>query len=541
MKLAKLLRFLFVLACSPTTSCADSSQVQDENTTVPFSILLDGVDCPKQENNIQVPTSGKEYLFKIKAENNLTWSAELQNVSEGWLTTESEGTHQGNSELTIKAASCSDPNKQYSGILLISNLKSKVNYRFYFKKVSSKEFLFPLQDKEGFENGTGRLTKQCKLESEDMVLLWDKTLGTKPTKFDPEDLLKQMQEGFDFMIDKAGFANRTTSIVNKYKLVGIVRDDEKGTAITYNKAPIAVFELSLNRARPKNKYGYNGAMHHELCHSFQFIAQNDGSPMGIGTFGEMTSQWSLLKKYTDWGDLENGHLKAYLKLAHLTLMDEENQYHSPYVLEYWEMKHDKIVSRIWKEANKADNYDPIACYKRLTGIDQTTFNDEIFDACRRFITWDIPRIAKDYAKYANLHICKVRRTTNNQYRSLPEFCPENYGYNSIKLNVPTGGTTIKVGFKGNIKLQGFTIKKDFFKGWRYGLVAMTKEGKRVYSDIHREDEKQIAFIVPQNTTHLWLVVMGAPTEHWKYKEGDESQWPYEFTLEGTNVDNSFLD
>ena len=70
---------------------------------------------------------------------------------------------------------------------------------------------------------------------------------------------------------------------------------------------------------------------------------------------------------------------------------------------------------------------------------------------------------------------------------------------------------------------------------------MTKEGKRVYSDIHREDEKQIAFIVPQNTTHLWLVVMGAPTEHWKYKEGDESQWPYEFTLEGTNVDNSFLD
>ena len=51
------------------------------------------------------------------------------------------------------------------------------------------------------------------------------------------------------------------------------------------------------------------------------------------------------------------------------------------------------------------------------------------------------------------------------------------------------------------------------------------------------------FSVPENTKHLWLVVMGAPTEHWirqggRRRRGGESaadeQWPYRFRLEGTS-------
>jgi hypothetical protein len=47
--------------------------------------------------------------------------------------------------------------------------------------------------------------------------------------------------------------------------------------------------------------------------------------------------------------------------------------------------------------------DPVMTYKRLAGITQEQFNDEIFDAARRFVTWDMPRIEKVAARYANQH------------------------------------------------------------------------------------------------------------------------------------------
>ena len=52
------------------------------------------------------------------------------------------------------------------------------------------------------------------------------------------------------------------------------------------------------------------------------------------------------------------------------------------------------------------------------------------------------------------------------------------------------------------------------------------------------------FIVPENTQHLWLIVTGAPTNHWKHvvdgdnRTNDES-WPYKITLINTEPDNDF--
>ena len=40
--------------------------------------------------------------------------------------------------------------------------------------------------------------------------------------------------------------------------------------------------------------------------------------------------------------------------------------------------------------------DAVMAYKRLTGMSQQQFNDEIFDAYRRFITWDLQRVEKAF-------------------------------------------------------------------------------------------------------------------------------------------------
>ena len=79
-------------------------------------------------------------------------------------------------------------------------------------------------------------------------------------------------------------------------------------------------------------------------------------------------------------------------------------------------------------------------------------------------------------------------------------------------------------------------------GWRYGFVASLEDGSRVYSDTFADAPGTAEFTVPANTKFLWLVVMGAPTEHWiregrrRRESNDESadeQWPYRIRIDGT--------
>ncbi len=60
-------------------------------------------------------------------------------------------------------------------------------------------------------------------------------------------------------------------------------------------------------------------------------------------------------------------------------MHEDNQYHSPYVLEFWEYKHPMMVSELWEGNIEKDNQDPVQTYKRLNNLTQEQFNDEMFE------------------------------------------------------------------------------------------------------------------------------------------------------------------
>jgi len=82
-------------------------------------------------------------------------------------------------------------------------------------------------------------------------------------------------------------------------------------------------------------------------------------------------------------------------------------------------------------------------------------------------------------------------------------------------------------------------------GWRYGFVAHKKNGKRVYGEVYKNTTGSASFKVPKNTEYLWLVVSGAPTEHWPVAMGRrnrtqpterEEQWPYEIKISGTTLD-----
>lgn len=112
--------------------------------------------------------------------------------------------------------------------------------------------------------------------------------------------------------------------------------------------------------------------------------------------------------------------------------------------------------------------------------------------------------------------------------------PSNYGYNSIKLTVPEAGTTVKVNFRGIINSSEYNIHKPNNAQWRYGFLAVLKDGSRVYGEPSKEDIGSASLQVPENTEHLWLVVAATPKEI--YDTGADNQWPYQFTLDNTEPD-----
>ena len=86
--------------------------------------------------------------------------------------------------------------------------------------------------------------------------------------------------------------------------------------------------------------------------------------------------------------------------------------------------------------------------------------------------------------------------------------------------------------------EGRAVKTDK-AGWRYGFVALQEDGTRVYGDMFTEPTGKASFTVPEQTTKLWFVVLGAPTEHWHHpwdmgnddvftaaNLADDEQWPY---------------
>lgn len=99
------------------------------------------------------------------------------------------------------------------------------------------------------------------------------------------------------------------------------------------------------------------------------------------------------------------------------------------------------------------------------------------------------------------------------YRIAADNCPQNYGYNGVKLKVPAAGTKLTLDFKGMAGAEGFRTIKTDMAGWRYGFLAVNKIGKRVYSDVNKNVIGKASFKVPNDTEYLWLVVSGAPKEH----------------------------
>jgi hypothetical protein len=401
-----------------------------------------------------------------------------------------------------------------------------------------------------FKNDTSEFCFKRMKESENIALFWSKKFGDDPLanpeasqRFSPENILNEGERIYEFYVDNLKFVEKGNSITDRYKCLIFIISSKGGTAFGGGEEnKIGIFWAPPGRM---SKAPF-GALAHEMGHSFQYLLNADktkGEPRSRGggggpAFAEMTSQYMLWQVYPDWMTFENYHLADFMKQTHYAFLHEKNMYHSPYVLEYWSDKHGAdFIGKMWREGLAGE--DPVMTYKRLTSVDQESFNNEIFDAAQRFITWDMKRIEQVAAKYANQHFSKLDSIGDGWYKISESNCPQNYGYNGIKLTVPKPGKIVKLEFKGIAGAEGYRAISTEKAGWRYGFLAVKEDGSRVYGKMYSEATGKASFKVPEDTRFLWLVVSGAPAEHWIHKtDGDEKndeQWPYRIKLSGTSL------
>ena len=387
--------------------------------------------------------------------------------------------------------------------------------------------------------------------TDNLAIFWQKGFGSdlsNPPRLEGHDmhvdlnnLSEKLEHFYTFFRDTLQFS-KPGSNCDRYRMMVMLNYSLEGTAYGGDyDGVIGGLWVAPNRIQDEKL----NCMAHELGHSFQaqITCDGQGEAWGGSGFFEMASQWMLWQVNPDWQTDERYHWEAFTKLSHKAFLHLENIYHSPYVLEYWGVKHGRpFIAEMFRQGKRGE--DPVITYKRMTGLSQSAFCDEMFDACRHFINWDFERVWKNSRPYANRYTCKLVGQPDGWYQVAAENCPENYGFNAIPLTVPGAGQEVKVEFEGIDKaVEEYNSVNPDKAGWRYGFVAVTADGKSVYGEMGTQKNGKVSFKTPSDKklSHLWLVVMGAPAEHWMNPMPDgkvkDAQWPYRIKLGGTSPRN----
>lgn len=385
--------------------------------------------------------------------------------------------------------------------------------------------------------------------TENFVIFWEKGFGpdlANPPQLDGQEMkinlpnLKcKLEQFYRFFRDELQFA-KPGSKSDKYRMMVMLNYSLEGTAYGGDyDGVIGALWVTPNRLQDEKL----NCIAHELGHSFQcqITADGQGDAWGGCGFFEMASQWMLWQVNPDWPTDENYHLQAFLKDTHKAYLHLDNIYRSPYVLEYWSMLHGlPFIAELFRQGRKGE--DPVTTYKRLSGLSQQAFCDEMYQAYTHFINWDMPRVKQHMAPYACQYQTKLLQTGKDTYQVLPENCPENYGFNAIPMEIPAPGKKLTITFQGMAGAKGYENLHADKADWRYGFVAVTQKGETIFGEMHRHSKGKVTFVAPKDEplSHLYLLVMGAPTEHWKNPEPTEeqphpkekdAQWGYQLKIE----------
>ena len=429
-----------------------------------------------------------------------------------------------------------------------------------------------------FMNENSTFCFQRSVESEHFVLFWAKGLKLQPngnltggassSVCNVNTLLNNAEKIWDVYVDDLGFLEPGKSTTDRVKIEMFIvnqsdwRADGSGT-----DGAVWTASSGSDRTQKSHKVGLfhcnawaassDVTVAHEIGHTFQYLVSADlGSSHGLNyvlganssgnEWWEDCANWQVHKVYpaeqfaSNWSNNQDMH--------HLNIIHEGARYNNCYYQDWWCQLHGlNTVARVWRESVNPE--DPIQAYMRLFGHDEQSFADEQFAGYAHIAAMDIDawhtygqgligseqqRLQEPPAAIVSSHL----NGDTNWWIVDPAYCPQNYGYNANPLKVPAVGTVVKATFKGLSKVSGYRSIHPERAGWRYGFVTYAADGTRTYSPIGRDADGEVSFTIPEGCTHLWFVVMGAPTKWWTHSwndnDADDEQWPYAVRFVGSD-------
>ena len=353
---------------------------------------------------------------------------------------------------------------------------------------------------------TSKWSFKRSIETDDLIFMWERGFGGdtsnppkldgKPMEFDLQNLRDRVQQFYIFFQDTLAFS-KPGSKCDTHKMMVMVMYSNDGTAYggTYDNF-IGALWVAPNRIQDAKM----NCMAHELGHSFQLQIPADsvGDAWGGSGFYEMTSQWMLWQVNPDWITDEYYHFEAFRSLTHKAFLHIENIYHSPYIIQWWsDLRGRKSIAELYRSGKIGE--DPVMTYKRMYGLSQQEFCDEMFRGCQHLVNFDFKHARKETRQYA----CTFDTELTTQKASFlrPKNYPEEYGFNAILLD---NRVDIRNARKFSLQMNGDQL--------RYGFLGVTTDDEEIYGDINAT-----SFTVPQGKKlkHLYLIVMGAPMVHYQ--------------------------
>lgn len=394
-------------------------------------------------------------------------------------------------------------------------------------------------------------------QSKNWIIFWEPGYGEDPSvvpdggfRINIDGMLNMAEDYYKFYTDSLKFIKSGSSKTDDYKMIIRLRYTRDWEA-TGSGVDNMIGLLTLT-AWSAQAGGHTLA--HEVAHCFQYQVHCDNNNQNGWMYGyganasggngwwEQCAQWQAFKIYPGQQFTDNRYAN-YLKTAHKHILHEAPRYDNYFIQDYMTYKHGMdIIGKLWNKSYLPE--DPVETYKRITFTSQSQFNDEMYDRAARFATWDIPALKTAGASYFTARPQPTMKQIDDNYWQIDStVCIENYGYNVIKLNVPTSPTTLKAFFSGKAGINGFRKLYLTQAGWRYGFVALLNDGTRVYSKMgtssYTAPNDTLEFKSPANIRNLWLVVSGAPTTHWRHawddNDSNDEQWPYQVKFNGTNL------
>ncbi|MBO7268005.1 MAG: DUF4859 domain-containing protein [Bacteroidaceae bacterium] len=429
-----------------------------------------------------------------------------------------------------------------------------------------------------FTNENSTFCFKRSVESEHFVLFWAKGLNLMPngdlkggassSVCNVNTLLANAEKIWDVYVDDLGFLEPGNSTTDRVKIeMFIVNQSEWRADGSGTDGAVWTAGTGSTKTQKSHKVGLfhcnawaassNVTVAHEIGHTFQYLVSADlGQSHGLNyVLGQNSSgnewwedcaNWQAHKVYpaeqfsTNWGNNQDMH--------HLNIIHEDARYNNCYYQDWWCQLHGlNTVARVWRESVNPE--DPIQAYMRLFGHDEQSFADEQFTGYAHIAAMDIDSwqkygqglIGSEQQRLQEVPEAIVASHLNGEtdwWIVDPAYCPQNYGYNANPIKVPAAGTEVKATFKGLSKVSGYRSINPERAGWRYGFVAYSADGTRTYSDMGRDAQGEVSITIPEGCSHLWFVVMGAPTKWWTHSwndnTSDDEQWPYAVRFTGAS-------